>query len=88
MFSDHLAFKSWDDDGLFSFQNVEEIDIYNNATPVPPSTSVHQQFCDNITPETRYNCPKLENQQNYSFRRYSLPLRNRYLQQVFAAFGL
>lgn len=70
--TDHLAFKSWDDDGLFSFQNVEEIDIYNNATPVPPSTSVHQQFCDNITPETRY----------------SLPLRNRYLQQVFAAFGL
>ena len=84
IFIDQISSKSWDSDGLFDLSSNQEdydddfedidvdIDVNVNTTSPPTFANRFSAFCDIIPSETRF----------------SLPLRNRYLQQVFAAFGL
>ena len=79
-FSENIVAKSWDADGFFSSSDntdkdfVEfDVDLDINATQSPPTFATRfSPLCDTVSSETRF----------------ALPLRNRYLQQIFAAFGL
>jgi len=78
--AENIITKSWDADGYFSSsdktdrENAEfNVDLDINATQSPPTFATRfSPLCDTVSLETRF----------------ALPLRNRYLQQIFAAFGL
>ena len=79
-FSENIIAKSWDADGFFSSSDKTDndfdefdVDLDINATQSPPTFATRfSPLCDTVSSETRF----------------ALPLRNRYLQQIFSAFGL
>jgi len=70
--SNRFRTKSWEEEGFFDDDDLSDSRLSKQNSSLSLPGSSQHSHCDILSPETRY----------------SLPLRNRYLQQIFGAFGL